>query len=241
MKRMSTYSQNFLRSPHIVKTLLGHSAIKKTDTVLDIGAGSGVITTVLAERCKHVIAVENEKRTFEKLKDNTKTHTNITLVNHDILTLELPRQPYKVFSNIPFHLSSPIIRKLTEAPVPPQAIYLIVQKQFAQKLSMDTTSFTGLLGASIAPLYTVRIRYSLEKTDFTPPPAVDTRFIELLLRQTPFIATSQLAFYRQFIEKCFSRQKFFETLHISKRPSELSAQEWVALFDKHIKSKPSRK
>lgn len=237
MKRIHTHSQNFLRTPRTVKILLGHSTIKKTDTVIDIGAGSGVITAILAEHCAHVIAIENEKRAFEKLRSNLKNHNNVSLFYHDILTLQLPETPYKVFANIPFHLSSPIIRKLTEAPAPPKAIYLIVQKQFAQKLCMDTTSFTSLLGASIAPLYTVRIRYSLEKSDFTPPPAVDTRFIELLLRDTPLIEPARLGKYRAFVEKCFSRQKFFETLAVTKRPSELSTEEWVELFNRHDNEK----
>lgn len=233
MKRLHTHSQNFLRSPRIAKTLLGHSTVKKTDTVLDIGAGSGVITSALAEKCAKVIAIEYEPRTAATLRKNVEKFNNVTVLNKNFLDLELPKEPYKIFANIPFHLSSPIIRKLTEADTPPDAIYLIVQKQFAKKLLIDRAGFTGLLGASIAPLFTAKIRYKLQRTDFWPHPAVDTVFIELLRRDSSLIGCQDLDAYRQFVEQCFSRQKYFETLGFTKRPSELTTDEWVNLFKHH--------
>lgn len=230
MKRLHTQSQNFLRSPRLVKTLIGHSNIKKIDTVFDIGAGSGVITSVLAEQCARVVAVEYDRRAVIKLRENTEAHANVDIINKSILDVKLPSEHYKVFANIPFHLSSPIVRYLTEADTPPRAIYLILQKQFAQKLLIDTDTFTGLLGAYIAPVFTARIRYTLQRTDFWPHPAVDTVFIELLKRDNPLVDPVDMDRYRRFVEQCFSRQKYFQTLDVNKRPSELSSQEWVRLF-----------
>lgn len=231
MKRLHTKSQNFLRSPSIVKTLAGHSNLKKTDTVYDIGAGSGIISFVLAQRCARVIALEHDTRMLAKLRTNLHGLDNVEIVHGDALTFDLPTGGYKVFANIPFHLSSPIVRRLSEAMDPPDAIYLIVQKQFAQKLLMDTESFTGLLGAFIAPLFSARIRYKLHRSDYTPPPAVDTVFIELLRRDTPLVPIGDMPRYREFVETCFSRQKYFATLGMGeKKPSELTSEQWVALF-----------
>lgn len=231
MKRLPTKSQNFLRKPSLVKTLAGHSNLKKTDTVYDIGAGSGIISSVLAERCSRVIAVEHDTRMITTLRDNVAKFDNVEVVIGDALTFALPDDEYKVFANIPFHLSSPIVRRLTETANPPSAIYLIVQKQFAQKLLIGDYSFTGLLGAFIAPLFEVRIRYKLDRTDFWPHPAVDTVFIELLRRKSPLLPSTDMPRYRAFVEQCFSRQKYFATLGVGDvKPSEMTAEQWLKLF-----------
>jgi 23S rRNA (adenine-N6)-dimethyltransferase len=231
MRRNHLTSQHFLRKPQTVKTLIGHSTIKKSDTVIDLGAGSGIISFALSSFCAQVVAVEQDPRMVKKLHENLDDIATVTIVESDILTYKFPQSPFKVFSNIPFHLSSPILRKLTELDNPPQAIYLIVQRQFAEKLIINGDSFTGLLGAMIAPRYTTRIRYKLVRSDYSPPPAVDTVLVELLLRKEPLVEMSRMLEYRNFVELCFSRQKFFERFHINKRPSQLSAQQWVTLFD----------
>ncbi len=236
MRRLHTQSQNFLRDPRLVKTLIGHSTIKKSDVVYDIGAGSGIITSQLAQYCKEVVAIELDARAVTKLRQNTARLPNVSIVDSDFLNMPLPTGEYKVFANIPFHLSSPIVRRLTEAAQPPQAIYLIVQKQFAYKLLIGNTSdYTGLLGAMITPRFTARIRYRLQRTDFLPKPAVDTVMIELLQRTTPLLADDKLPYYRAFIEHCYSRQKYFDSLNTSKRPSQLTTEEWLDLFLRHGK------
>ncbi|QHN43034.1 methyltransferase domain-containing protein [Candidatus Mycosynbacter amalyticus] len=235
MKRLHTKSQNFLRSPSIVKTLVGHSNIKRSDTVYDIGAGSGIISYVLSDACRQVVAVEQDSRMITKLHDNLDDLHNVTIQKGDALTITLPTTPYKVFANIPFHLSSPILRRFTEAERPPTAIYLIVQKQFAEKLLIGNENFTGLLGVYIAPHFTTRIRYKLLRSDYRPAPAVDTVLVELLRRNEPLLPSTDMVSYREFVERCFSRQKYFDTLSTGKRPSQLSLGEWLGLFARHSK------
>jgi 23S rRNA (adenine-N6)-dimethyltransferase len=243
MARLHTYSQHFLRNPDFVKELIGHSNLSRRDTVLDIGAGSGVITAALASRVHSVVAIEPEPKARELLVGNTSSLTNITIQPHDFLTMNLPSEPYKVFSNIPFHLSSAIVRKLTEAAHPPTAIYLIAQKQFARKLVPGTDHFTAQLGAELGVRFSVRIRKPLKRTDFTPPPNVDTVLLELLLRPTPLIPESALSDYRVFITQCYSRQKFYQQV-IQKtkafspelRPSQLSLEQWVNLYNLYTRA-----
>lgn len=237
MKRLAHYSQHFLRSPRLVKELIGHSTIKKSDLVYDIGAGSGVITSALAGRCRHVVAVEAEPRTAKKLKENMQRFSNVTVQETDILKLRLPDEPYKIFANIPFHLSSKILRRLVEAENSPAAIYLIVQKQFADKLRIGTERFTGVTGAYLAPWYTVRVRKRLQKTDFWPYPNVDTVFIELLPRSEPFLPRDSMGEYGSFIENSFSTPKYFTKLPFDRagvpknmKPSQLNEAQWAMLF-----------
>lgn len=237
MKRLAHYSQHFLRSPNLVKELIGHSNLAKDDTVYDIGAGSGVITSVLATRVKKVIALEYEPRTAAKLRENMAKYPNVNVTQGDVMTMPIPQGGYKIFANIPFHLSSPIVRRFTESSNPPDAMYLIVQKQFAQKIVPSDQRFTAQLGIILAPLYAARIRKRLQRTDFWPHPNVDTVLLELIRRPAPLIAAAKMAAYRQFVTNCFSTPKIFMQtpraevgISLERKPSELTPEQWVALF-----------
>lgn len=241
MKRLANYSQYFLRSPQLIKELVGHSSVNRHDVVYDIGAGSGAISSVLAERAKSVVAVEFEPRMASKLRSNMEQYSNVTVYQGDFLSMPLPKTAYKVFANIPFHLSSPIVRRLTQAEYPPEAIYLVVQKQFANKLLPSSDRFTGQLGMMVGPEFAVRIRRRLLRTDFFPHPNVDTVLLEMLHRPEPLIERSRMAEYRQFIEDCFSTPKIFakaprSTIGLPSdiKPSQMKLAQWVALFEATI-------
>ena len=186
--------QNFLRSPKLALFLIGHSNIKKRDLVIDIGAGSGVITSALAKRCKKVIAVEKDAETARRLRENLAKQniTNVEVFEGDFREMKLPDEPYKVFANPPFSLSAEVFYKLLslenldgkickkegEAPRRPEAIYLILQKQLALKLIITERHYTSQLGRLLSDDYATRIRLPLKPTDFTPPPKVPTVLFE---------------------------------------------------------------
>lgn len=232
MKRdVKNHGQHFLRGSSFIAELVGHSNIRKNDTVLDIGAGSGAIADVLSRRAKRVIAYEPEPIAAAKLAQNMHRRANVEIVTKDFLRADLPTEPYKVFSNIPFRLSSKIVRKLVTAEHPPKAIYLIVQKQFAQKMLTDGNHFHGALGMAIAPWWVARIRRPLRKTDFTPPPNVDTVLLELKPRETALLPISTMQKYMQFVEQCYAEPRFYGKVGgpKGKKPSELTLAEWITL------------
>ena len=173
-------SQHFLKNPRLALILIGHSNLKKRDLVVEIGAGSGVITSALSKRVRKVIAIEPDGDTAKKLRENLARRgcDNVEVIEKDFLNYELPEEPYKVFSNPPFHLSSAIVHKLIESSNPPEAFYLILQKQFALKLLNTDRHYTSQLGLQLIQKYQTRIRLPLKPTDFTPPPAVPTVLFE---------------------------------------------------------------
>ena len=186
--------QNFLRSPKLALYLIGHSNIKKRDLVIDIGAGSGVITSALAKRCKKVIAVEKDAETAKRLRENLKRQniSNIEIFEGDFREMKLPDEPYKVFANPPFSLSAEVFYKLLnlenldgkickkegDMTRRPEAIYLILQKHLALKLIIPERHYTSQLGRLLTEDYATRIRLPLKPTDFTPPPKVPTVLFE---------------------------------------------------------------
>ena len=238
MKRLAHYSQNFLRSPKLVESLVARSNLTKHDIVYDIGAGSGVISSALAKKVQKVVAVEYEPGAAKILISNMKEYPNVTVKIGDIVKLPLPTTPYKIFANIPFHLSSPIIQRFINSPMAPQAAYLVVQKQFGRKLiATDTSHFTGQLGMLLGAEYTVKIIKSLRKTDFWPHPAVDTVLVEMVKRKTPLVAKNRLSAYTQFTIECFSDPKKLAKMPLAiigqtpgASPSRLSLDQWVILF-----------
>ena len=186
--------QNFLKNPRLALYLIGHSNIKKRDIVLEIGAGSGVITTALAKRCKKVIAIEKDHKTADKLRQNLKDRefSNVEILEGDFREIPLPNEPYKVFANPPFSLSAETFYKLLDlknvdgkiiesvynSRQRPEAIYLILQKQFALKLIITERHYTSQLGKILSKYYATKIRLPLRPTDFTPPPKVPTVLFE---------------------------------------------------------------
>lgn len=237
MARLHTYSQHFLRSPRTVAELIGHSNIRKNDIVYDLGAGSGIIASVLANKCKKVMAVENEPGALKKLRYNLGNILNVDIVDSDILKLAIPDGRYKIFSNIPFSESAAIVRKFTESANPPIAMYLVVQRQFARKLVPSDQHFTAQLGAQLGPYFTARIRRPLRRTDFTPPPNVDTVLLEIKLREEPLLSVYNASNYRAFVERCFAEQKFYTSrnraragISAEKIPSQLTIEEWGRLY-----------
>ena len=234
---VKTHDQHFLCSPRIVAILLGHTSIRRRDTVYDLGAGSGVISSVLARRCQHVVSVEMERQVLQKLRAHLGTRPNVQIIATDIQRLRLPSTPYKVFANIPFRLSAVIVRQLTTATHPPQAIYLIVQRQFAEKIVPSDQHFTAALGTQIAPWWNARIRYRLRRTDFTPPPAVDTVLLELLPRANPLVPLAERTAYQRFVAQQYASPVLFAKLPRAtygidpeRKPSELTPEDWARLY-----------
>ena len=188
--------QHFLKSPKFALMLIGHSNIRKNDIVVEIGAGSGVITTALSKRCKLVYAIEPDHETAEKLRANLKRFgaENVVVIEKDFRDVEFPAEPYKIFCNPPFRFSSEIFYKLLNLENqdgkiiekgiknPPKSIYMILQKNLALKLILTDRHYTSQLGHILIDSYDTKIRLPLRKTDFTPPPAVDTVLFEAKLR-----------------------------------------------------------
>lgn len=239
MKRLHTYSQNFLRSPKLVEQLISRSNLTKDDIVYDIGAGSGVISSALAPKVQRVVAIEYDARVGKTLRHNMSVYPNVCVTIGDIMSVKLPTSPYKIFANIPFHLSSPIVQRFINSPMSPEAAYLIVQKQFGRKLiATDTTHFTGQLGMLLGAEYSVKIIKNLRKTDFWPHPAVDTVCVEMIKRKNPLVPKNRLSAYAQFTIECFSDPKKLAKMPLNVigaatgvSPSRLSLDQWVILFN----------
>ena len=105
-------AQNFLTKSHLAASLLDESSICSEDIVYEIGPGAGKITKELQKRTKKVIAIEKDRNLYVALTKKFALHNNVILHNTDFLEFKVTESKYKVFANIPFNITSAIMRKL---------------------------------------------------------------------------------------------------------------------------------
>ncbi|MDR0293348.1 MAG: rRNA adenine N(6)-methyltransferase family protein [Oscillospiraceae bacterium] len=182
-------SQNFLTSRRTIRRLIRIAGLKRSDHVVEIGAGRGHITRELAQTCGRVSAYEIDPALGGRLAAEFQ-NSNVDVHCRDFLTAALPKDaPYKVFANIPFCRTSGIIRKLTAAAAPPEEAWLVVEKGAAKRFTgQPRESRVSLL---LKPFFELEIRYHFRRDDFHPAPSVDAVLLHLRRKTAPDAAASQ--------------------------------------------------
>ena len=206
------YSQNFLKSKNLVVKILELSSISSQDLVLEIGPGRGIITEELAKRAREVVAIEKDKGLFLFLREKFKNNPKIKIFNADFLKYQLPKSPYKIFSNIPFFITGEIIKKITF--IKPgeknflEEAYLIVQKEAAKKfVGQPYAKRNQMTSLFLKPWFKLGVIYHFKKTDFYPTPKVNVVLMKIKKRDNPLIDESQAQIYRDFVVYGFTQWK----------------------------------
>lgn len=222
--RRKLLSQNFLRDRELVNGLIRASDISWNDTVLEVGTGNGIITESLISVSKKVIAVEIDKDLFAPLSSRLGKNRNLEFIYGNFLDFELPKEPYKVFSNIPFSLTGEIIKKLLFSNNPPDSCNLIVQKEAAEKFVVNQRK-NSMLSVLFYPWFDIKVTHIFNRTDFTPIPRVDICFLQVIKRPTPLIPYNGLSKYRDFVVF-----KFTKCRAVNKWPVE----QWANSYKKAV-------
>lgn len=223
------YSQNWFLNQELVESLVRDSSIGKADTVLEIGPGKGIITQALIERAGKVIAVELDPRLYGSLRSRFARAPNLELHHSDFLAFPLPNYPYKTFSNIPFRITSDIIRKLLRSPNPPLDSYLILQKEAAAKWAGDS-----LVSLLLQPWFRFTILRELQRTDFVPVPRVDVVLMRIEKRARPLIEEQYRKTFEDWLTYVFSRKKPY-VVKLRSNPTQIGLVEWIILFHDFIR------
>ena len=166
-------SQNFLTSRRLLERIVRKSTITKNDIVLEIGTGKGHVTEVLCKRAKYVYSVEIDRKLFEHAKQRLKEEGDVKMVFGDFLNYHLPnRKKYKVFANIPYYITTEIVKKLTEDAHPPSEMWLVMEKGAAKRFlgRPKETKYSFALKQR----WKLDVVYYFSKEDFHPKPSVDS-------------------------------------------------------------------
>lgn len=206
--RRADLSQHFLRKGATAARLVRRTLIDATDLVVEIGAGRGALTHHLADRAGRVIAVELDARLAAALEN--RVASNVVVVPQDFLEFELPSQPYVVFGNVPYARTSDIVRKLTEAQDPPSDAWLVTQQEAAYRFIGAPYRHETLWSLRLKPFWQLEVIDRLRRTDFDPPPAVDSVMLWLARRSRPLLTPLEETLWTELLTHGFGSG---ETLH----------------------------
>jgi len=172
--------QNFLIDKNVLEKIIEAADIKPTDNILEVGPGIGTLTQELAKNAEQVIAIEKDETMVKILKETLKDFNNIEVINIDILKTEnLFDKKYKVIANIPYYLTSPLIRKFLEDKNPPVEMVLMLQKEVAERICSKPPNMS-LLAVSVQFYADVKIVSVVSKNCFWPAPKIDSAIIKII-------------------------------------------------------------
>jgi len=197
------YSQNFYTNKEKLEDVIKFLKINSKDVVLDIGAGTGIITEELSKYANKVIAYELDQRYFKKLQEKFNNSSNIILKNENFLNIELPRKEFKIFSNIPFFITTDIINKITDVNSKLEEAFLFVQKESAERFAGEPKNTQ--IATILSFMYEIKIREKFQKKDFKPMPNVD--IVLLNIRRKDF-NKKDFQLYRDFITYIFNQMNY---------------------------------
>ncbi len=185
--------QHFLVDRPSLEAIMDAAALTKTDTVLEIGPGLGVMTRPLAAQAGQVIAVETDRILADLLRRDAPA--NLEVVEQDFLTYDLAKLPqqYKVIANIPYYLTSKIFRLLIESPNPPSVISVLIQKEVAERITAAPGNLS-ILALSVQYYGHPELVRIVERHKFWPAPAVDSAVLRITLSGPAFPADSTRLF-----------------------------------------------
>lgn len=195
-------SQNFITGRALIQRLLHLTDIHQNDTVIEIGTGKGHLTEALCRKSGHVFSVELDRKLYEGAKLKLAHFSNLHLIHGDFLQYSLPaRGNYKVFSNIPYCITTQILEKLTGAPNPPKDIWLIMEKGAAKRFTGAGKETRQSLVLKVN--WDMKILYYFRREDFHPMPSVDSVLVHFSRKAVPDLSKRDLEDFRRFIDHSF--------------------------------------
>ncbi len=256
MKAKKSFGQNWLRDEYTLDLIVDSANLTIADTVLEVGPGLGALTQKLVQKAGKVVAVEADQDLIPHLLDQAAKTSNLEIVAGDILKYDPDQLPknYKVVANIPYYLTSNLIRNLLEAKNPPGLMVLLVQKEVAERIVAKPGQMS-VLSFSVQYYAKANIVASVAKELFDPIPKVDSAIIKIEHQLSPtFEADTKKLFRlvkagfgekRKMLRNSLSGglgistsqvEELLQNAKLSKtaRAQELSMDAWERLYREYI-------
>lgn len=210
------FGQNFLIDTHVLDKIISAAGVTKEDCVLEIGPGIGTMTQYLAEHAREVVAVEIDTNLLPILEETLKDYDNITVINADILKVDIGRiveehnggKPVKVVANLPYYITTPIIMGLFEGNVPIDNITVMVQKEVADRMQVGPGSKDyGALSLAVQYYAEPYIVANVPPNCFIPRPNVGSAVIRLTKHKEPPVTADDPALMFKLIRASFNQRR----------------------------------
>ncbi len=202
--------QNFLIDNHALQEIVSGAGLEPSDDVLEVGAGLGSLTRVLALAAHHVTAVELDYNLVVVLRDTLTALNNVRVVQGDILKLNpaslMDSKGYVVVANIPYYITSAVIRHLLESEPRPRRVVLTIQKEVAERIRAEDGKMS-LLALSVHVYGIPSITSRIPAGAFYPPPNVDSAVLRIDVHPQPLIPIPLLDKFFSLIKAGFSQKR----------------------------------
>lgn len=226
LRPQKRFGQHFLTDPRILESIADAADIAPTDTVLEIGPGLGHLTRVLAHRAGRLIAVEVDRALVTKLTEEFAIQPNVSIMQGNFLDAApvdwIQRHgnkiagagnnpapvsiPFKVVANLPYYITSAILRHLLEAAQKPQVIVVMVQREVAQRIVARPPAM-NLLAVSVQFFARPRIVRTIAAGAFYPPPKVDSAVVRLEVNEQARLPAAEVARFFEIVRAGFSGKR----------------------------------
>jgi 16S rRNA (adenine1518-N6/adenine1519-N6)-dimethyltransferase len=244
--------QHWLHDKASLEAICSAVATGPSDTILEIGPGLGTLTELLTAKAKQVVAVEFDEKLADILPRRIQA-ANLEVVTSDILSFDFTKLPvgYKIVANIPYYLTSNLIRVISETSNPPSSAALLIQKEVAERVTAAPGAMS-LLSVTAQYYWEVSLGELVPAELFTPPPKVDSQILVLKRHASPLFQDVVESDFFRLVKAGFSQRRktllnslsaglhldkpavrvISETAGIdpSRRPQTLSLGEWYALY-----------
>ena len=212
-----SFGQNFLTDTNILQKIVDTAEIDKNINVIEIGPGIGALTEFLAESAAEVMAFEIDDRLVPILADTLRDFDNVTVVNQDILKVDLaqyiaefknPDLPIKVVANLPYYITTPILMHLIESGIPFSEFVVMMQREVADRISAQpNTKAYGSLSIAVQYYMTAKVAFIVPRTVFVPAPNVDSAILKMVRRDQPAVEVQDEKFFFKVSKASFVHRR----------------------------------
>jgi len=254
LKARKSLGQNFLVNDNVRDSIIEAAGLSAGDTVIEVGPGLGILTEKLASHAGRVIAVELDDSLAQRLTNRLVRFTNIHIINADILSLDLTALikdgTYKVVANIPYYITSPILRFFMQAELRPSLMVIMMQEEVARDVTAKPGAM-GFLAVSMRLFSIPRLICRVPADCFYPAPRVDSAVVRFDILPRPAVEVGDVEGFLELVHAGFGapRKQLHNSLAIGlgwepaaaekilmragidshRRPGTLTLDEWSAL------------
>jgi 16S rRNA (adenine1518-N6/adenine1519-N6)-dimethyltransferase len=237
IRPLKKYGQSFLTDDQIFRKIVDAGHLHPDDTVVEIGAGLGVMTAMLAERAAKVIAVEVDPHLIDIIRENLRERENVEIEHGDILSFDfstvstsLQERKIKVMGNIPYNITSEILFHLLKFRKHIESAVLLMQKEVEERLTAEPgTKAYGIPSVILSMYADLEMLFSVSNQCFYPVPAVQSSLLRLVFREEPRYPLKDEESFRLLVRASFAQRR--KTLlnnlksfrKIEKTPEEITA------------------
>ncbi len=207
---LKKFGQHFLHDERVLEAIAAATGAGKDDTVVEIGAGRGALTDRLLPRAGKIVAVEIDRALANLLRQKYAASDHLTVVEADVLKLDfatLAAGPFIVVGNVPYYITTPIIFKTLEPPLPIRSVFL-VQREVAERIVASAGDEAyGALTVNLGVAAAAEVIAHVPASAFSPPPKVDSAVVRVVPRETPLIPLDEIARFRVFVQAAFGLRR----------------------------------